>query len=289
MKKNIFLFLIGAMLVFVACEPIEKRNTLAPAISEGELSSKVNISVSGNDVTCTIDSKNIVYWQTSSGKQANTKTAEFYFPLAGQYEISCSLFGGDEKVSLTETITIVNNDPEYYSDPMWELLTNNADGKTWVWADDSPNAPTWGIGPYLVASRGEWWGQNFPDLGNDQGAALDDEIYFDLNKAHNFSVTMNGSGRPGSGSGSFDMQLGGENVVLGGDGSSIWSYGKITFTNQTIPLGFNNNGEGQPLVYVYDILKLTEDELILAFPEEGVTWAWGAAWFYQFKRKGHTY
>lgn len=283
--------LIGAMLIFVACEPIEKRESLSPAITEGELDSKISVSVDGNNINCSIEDKGIIFWQTSSGKQSNTKTSQFYVPLAGDYTVSCTKFGGDKKVTVTKNVTISQNDPVYYSDEMWELLTNNAEGKTWVWATDGPLQPIWGIGGYRAQLHGGWWGQSFPDLSG-QGASENDEITFDLNKAHNFSSVMLGDGpRPGSGSGYFDMELGPEHQVFYGDDASsgIWSYGKITFTNHTIPLGFQPNVEGNPYAYVFDILTLTEDELILALPEPGSVAPWNAAWFYQFKRKGYNY
>lgn len=291
MKKNIFLLLIGAMMAFVACEPIEDRESLEPAISEGELSNNIQVTVTGNTIKCVCDHASIPYWETSNGKTAHGREVEFYMPLANTYSIKCTAFGGADKVSTTKSADIVNNDDEYYSSPLWNYLTNGRDGKTWVWATDKPGATTWGVGQWYnpgSVTGSYWWGQSFPDLAG-QGCSTDDELYFDLNAAQNVSVTMSGAGaRPGSGSGVFDMTT---EPTFHWDGTTVYSYGTLSLTNQTIPIGFDPNGDGQPYVYDFEIVTLNENELVLAWLADGLdrTATDGGAWFFQFKRKGYSY
>lgn len=289
MKKNILYILFGAMLVFVvACESIEKRNELAPAISESQLLNYMDVKVSGNTVTCTNNAPGTIgFWKTSTGTQNNLKTSQFYFPLKNTYTITLTVYGGDKAVTVSKQVDVAQNDPTYFSDPMWNMLTNGTAGKTWVWAADRPGGKIWGNGGYLGDRAPGWWTLGVADIPG-QGGSAGDEITFNLDKGMNFIVKMGPDGKPGSGSGAFDLKLGTANQLMGGDGK-LWSYGKLLLSNHTIPLGFEPNTSGKPNHFQFDILKLTDDELVLAFPEPGVTSAWGTAWFYMFKRKGYTY
>ncbi len=295
MKKNILFVFIGGLLLFAACNPIEKRDSLSPALSVEELDSKVSVTLTGNTVSCSVDHTCIAYWTTNSGKQGVGEDLEFYLPLRGDYTVTCTVISDAEKVSITRNVVVPESDPDYYSSPLWDLLTNGPDGKTWVWATDKPEATIWGVAPWfsdpqIVNGTGIWWGQNFPDIEG-QGTSADDELYFDLNQSHHYVLTQTGAdAKPGSGSGSFDMDLSEDNMLLWSADGSVFSYGTITFTNSTIPIASNDGGDYH---YTYDILKLTADELVLAYFVDGVDrateGAWGPCWVYQFKRKGYSY
>lgn len=290
MKKRILYTIISALVLFVACDPIEVRNDAGPVLSESELESYMNVSVNGNVVTCSNTAPGVIsFWKTNFGQQSNKNTTDFYIPLANNYTATLTAFCAGGPVTVTKDFTIEQNDPAYFSDPFWNLLTNDTQGKSWVWASDIPGGKVWGNGGYLGSLKPEWWTLSVDDLP-DQGGSATDEITFDLNGGLNFEVTgaSGDSPVPGNGSGTFNMALGESNQVMSADGSTVWSYGKITFTNHTIPLGFEPNSAGRPLHYEFDIMKLTNDELQLAFPEPGAE-AWGTAWFYMFKRKGYSY
>lgn len=282
------------MLLFAACDPIEDRIDAGAVMSESELLSHINISVDGNTVTLENTAPEVIsFWQTNFGQQSNQSTASFYIPLENTYIATLTAYCAGGPVTVTKEFAIAQNDPEYFSDPFWELLTNGIDGKTWVWATDYPGGKIFGIGPYLASYGPDWWAPAVEELPG-QGSSTAAEITFDLNLGFNFTVSNSVDSSvetpmPGDGAGSFNMALGDENHLIFADGSEqIWSYGKITFTNHTIPCGYEPNSEGKPLHYVFDIQKLTEDELQLAFPEPGAG-AWGGAWFYKFKRKGYSY
>jgi hypothetical protein len=291
MKKNIIYALIGTLLVLVACDPIEKRLNFAPAVTEAQLLDYMDIKVDGNNVTCTNNTPGTVaYWKASTGDQKNQKTSVFYFPLKNKYTITLTVYGGDKTVTVSKDVSVEQNDMAFFADPKWNLLTNGATGKTWVWAADIPGGYVWGNGGYLGNREPGWWKQSPTDLLGQHGGP-DDSITFryDANTIQ-FNTYQPGSNKwPGTGHGTFILNLGSSNEVKDGNGA-IWSYGKLSCTNFTIPCGFepNSAGDPKPLHYKFDILKLTEDELVLSFPEDGVG-AWGTAWFYMFKRKGFTY
>lgn len=294
MKKRIIYLIAGAALLFAACDPIEDRIDAGSVLSESELSAFVKVTVTGNNVTIENTAPETVsFMKTSFGQQSNKNKDTFYIPLKNTYTATVTAYCAGGPVTVSKEFQIAQNDPTYFADPFWQLLTNDTAGKSWVWALDFPGGKVWGIGPYLASTSGDWWAPAVADLPG-QGATLTDEVVFDLNGGLNFKVinsvgTTKEPAVPGNGTGTFNMDLGEANHVMNADGNAVWSYGKITFTNHTIPLGIEPNTSGKPLHYKFDILKMTNDELWLAFPEPGVTWAWGAAWYYKFKRKGYTY
>ena len=289
MKKNILLVFIGAMLILTACEPIEKRHELGSVLTEQQLLDDMTITVNGNNVTCTNSATGVIsFWQNNFGQQSNQSTTTFYVPLKNTYTVTCTAFCSGGTVKATKQFSIAQNDPAYFSDPMWDILTNGAAGKTWVWAADIPGGAIWGNGGYLGDVAPGWWKNGIADITS-QGGSANDKIIFDLNLGLNFAVsTTNPTGVPGNGKGTFNMALGAANQVMKADNSGIWSYGKLTLTNFTVPIGFEPNSPGKPLHYVFDILKLTNNELVLAFPSPG-SGAWGEAWFFMFKKEGYSY
>jgi hypothetical protein len=286
-KFNIFYLLIGAIMIFASCEPREDRNELGPVYTPDQLSSYVDVKVEGNKVTCTNTAPGVIsYWSTEFGTQSNQNTAEFYIPLKSSYNATLTAFCAGGPVTISKPFTIENSDLAYYSSPYWQLLTNGIDGKTWVWANDIPGGKVWGNGGYKGSTAPGWWTLGVGELDG-QGGSPNDEITFNLDKSHNFIVTMPGvkDRKPGSGQGKFNIDFS-KTITLA---DTLYSKGQITFNNWTIPLGFEPNTAGKPLHYTFDILKLTENELVLSFPSPGVKDAWGEAWFYMFKRKGYTY
>lgn len=287
--KNLIYLFLGGLLMLGACEPMEERHELGKVYSEEELANYITVTVSGNEVTLENKAPEVIsYWTTSFGSQSNQNTAKVYIPVANTYTATLTAFAAGGKTTVTKEFEIAQNDPAYFADPMWNLLTNGEAGKTWVWASDIPGGKVWGNGGYLGNTAPGWWTLNVNDIKS-QGGDPSDEITFNLNRGMNFSVNTAGTATvPGKGSGTFNMALGAANQVKDPNGN-VWSLGKITFTNHTIPMGFEPNTSGKPLHYTFDILKLTADELVLAFPEPGVNAAWGTAWFYMFKRKGYNY
>jgi hypothetical protein len=268
---------------------MEDRHEPGRVYSEEELLNFVTVTVNGNEVILENKAPQVIsFWTTTFGSQSNKNTTTVYIPVANTYTATLKAFSAGGTTTVTKEFESAQNDPEYFANPMWNLLTNGEAGKTWVWANDIPGGKVWGNGGYLGNNAPSWWTLGMNDIIS-QGGDASDEITFNLDRGINFTVkTASATSVPGEGSGTFNMSLAEADQVKD-DNGNVWSLGKIIFTNHSVPLGFEPNSPGKPLHYTFDILKLTEDELVLAFPEPGVTSAWGTAWFYMFKRKGYTY
>lgn len=291
MKKNIIYALLGALLVITSCDPIEKRHELSgPTYNEQQIAEYMNITVDGNYITLKNTAPGTIsVWETTYGNKATTNEAKVYVPVKGTYSVTLTAYHDGGYVKATKTFEVAQFDIAYFQHEFWQNLTNGEEGKTWVWASDIPGGKVWGNGGYLGSYAPAWWTLGIGDIPG-QGGGATDEITFSLSMTNGprFTVTQTGANAvPGSGSGSFGMNLADANQKKL-DNGSLWSHGQIEFSGHTIPLGMEPNSPGKPLRYSFDVLKCTPDELVLAFGEPGAG-AWGGAWFYMFKRKGFTY
>ncbi|MFV0346450.1 MAG: hypothetical protein ACK5IQ_09440 [Bacteroidales bacterium] len=286
--KRILYNITAILLLFTACEPVETRTEAGSVLSAEELSKALNIDVQGNNVICTNSNSGVItYWKSSFGSFQTGGDVKFYIPVQGDFTMEITAFSDGGTTTVSKDFSIAERDDSYFSSSLWDLLTNGAEGKTWVWATDYPGGAVWGNGGYLANDGPAWWTVNADGLDG-QGASPNDEITFDLNSGINFKVVSTGT-TPGSGSGSFTMDVKEENQLMNSDGSgAVWSYGQINFQGFSIPLGMNPNNN-KATQYKYEILKLTADELHLAFAEDASAGAWSTAWFFRFKRKGYSY
>jgi len=130
------------------------------------------------------------YWDYGLGVSHHDKDT-IVFPFFGDYWVKFTAFGRAGSRTDSTKITVTKNDPNYFSSPPeWNLLTNGAAGKTWVF--DSVDPITY-YGKDYVAHTGssdDWmydpgscpsW-SGFP-CGTDWG-----EMTFDLNGNYNITV-----------------------------------------------------------------------------------------------------
>lgn len=286
-KNTIYLFIIG-LLVFAACDPIEDRQSMEPAKSETELLASVSVEVDGNKVVCTTSEKGLIaQWVSSSGWMATGPAHEFVVALAGDYDIDISFYGGDKVVKVTQSFNITQDDPNFFDHPYWQLLAKTEDGaieKTWVWADDNTYQPDciWGKGGWLSPTP-NWWAPSIADAIDSKGMALTDKLTF---KMDGLSFDSETGATPGSGSGTWVLQVGGEHQVLDEEGNVVFE-GKLVLTGHSIPFGVDGDAEAN-VYYEYYIVNLTENELRLcATPTANDGDA--AAWFWHFKKEGYSY
>lgn len=131
--------------------------------------------------------------------------------------------------------------------------------------------PTWGTGLAGVKT-GEPKKDDYP-----RDMDINGEFYFDLEGGLNFQSTEHGK----TATGSFNLQVADEDRVLT-DAGEIWSIGKLDLAGASIPYGISVN-EDNKIIYQFDICRLTEDELVLAYQNPSVDY--GKTWFWRFKRK----
>ncbi|WP_300701409.1 hypothetical protein [Bacteroides sp.] len=283
--KTITIYLSILMsLLLAACNTIEDRDNGGRLLTENELQfDMIQTPVGSNTVILENKTKGVIpYFDWGTGYSNKQKT-EAYFPFAGEYTLTFTAYCDGGAVSTTRTFNVAQNDPAYFENPAWGLLSGNNKGKTWVFATDIPKSSyegrIWGNGGYKRMPQGpDWWGRTAADAHEDK-IDLNAEMYFDLEGAANFKVTYNGT----TTNGIYDLKL--DEQVKNDDGS-LWSIGSLQLSSATIPHGISVN-EGNKTIYKFDICILTEDELVLAYLNPTVDY--GETWYWRFKRKGFNY
>ncbi len=258
MKKiyKLTVALCGALLLLAACSP--DNPGLGGVMPQSEL--KFSISQNPNkDNTIYLENKTqgiIPYWDYGIGfsnKQKDTIDIRF----AGEYDIKFYALDKGGYVSTSQKVTVTKNDEDYFKDPMWNLLTNGAAGKTWVWNNNlSACYGNGGQGSVVP----EWWQVSYADVvswGWEVG-----EMVFDLNGAQNFSKTLTGGGS-GTTKGFFNLDV--ENK-------------RLTILNANIIHGAAYADDGANGNY-YVITRLTETDMTLSRQGGG----WQNTWVFRVK------
>ncbi|WP_349317399.1 hypothetical protein [Chitinophaga sp. MM2321] len=248
--KSLYTILTGlAILLLNACSPYEDRIT--PADPAGVKLDFTVTQTSGYDNQVTLESKTqgvLPYWDYGFGTTNATK-AVVILPFAGDFFIKYAAYAAGGPKTDSVKVTVSENDPNYFASPMWNLLTNGADGKTWVWATDVPTGYCFGNGSG-GADKPEWWTVGTAGL-RDQGV-LDDEMKFDLDHNANFAITHKGA----TVAGSFSLDTLAKTLKVNG-----------------ADISWGNN-------VTYNIIKLNANEMTLVQQGDG----WRNIWM--FKRKG---
>jgi hypothetical protein len=280
MKKSIIYAFCILAITLVACEPIEERDSIGGAISADKLDVKATPIVvngkNGNMVILENHSPVLSAW--NCGGAVSSKSYDTVMVVkTGAIDVAFTGLNPDgTKITKNFTIqvdvlsTLPTEYKNLFGDP-----TQGITSKKYVW--DETAGAVWGNGGYLGNTSPGWW-------TNDK-AAMDKEdadygsegyMIFDLN-----GMTLKKSNTTGTktetGTASLDLS----SKKLDGNGA-VWASAKLITKNVTVLKGVAPNGGNAP-VYDYDILKLTDSKLVLAWPEPG-SGAWGTAWFWMFRK-----
>ena len=152
--------------------------------------------------------------------------------------------------------------------------TKGVTSKKYVW--DETAGAVWGNGGYLGNTSPGWWTNNKASMdSNDPDYGSEGYMVFSL-----AGMTLKKSNAAGTktetGTASLDLAA----ITKDGNGA-VWASAKLITKNVTVLKGVAPNGGNAP-VYSYDILKLNDSKLVLAWPEPG-SGAWGTAWFWMFR------
>ncbi len=236
-----------------ACDPREDRDLLPPALTADDLEFSVT-QKPGYDNVVYLENKTpgiVPFWDYGTGI-SNKARDTINIPFAGSHYIKFVAYTGGGPVQDSAQVVVTQNDPNYFASPMWNLLTNGEQGKTWVWAMDTPGGAPYGNGSG-GATAPEWWKPTPADViswGVDK-----DEMTFDLNGAANYTKkTPTGTQK---------------------------SLFVLDTLNKTINILGADISNGAKVTYV--IVTLNENELTLAQQGDG----WRNLWM--FKRKGFSY
>ena len=282
MKKITLIYSLLFSLIFMfSCDPIEDRESMGEVISSNEFKLEAYPIIVGNVASNKIVMKNSTYgvgsfWDYGSGFSARQQDTVIV-PFLGNLPITFtgqSNGGTDSKIQTVQVDKIV-----YPVDEVWNLFAGyDANGKTWMWDFNDPNDGVFGNGATWV-DKGPAWAKNSAASmdTNDPTVGMNGTMTFDLNMKANFTK-KNGSGSVvETSSFSFDMTK----KILSADGVTDWSIGQLSIPNASVMHGISPNAPGKPVVHTYEILKLTEDEMVLATISPS---GW-EAWFWKFKVK----
>lgn len=283
MKKItlIYSFLFSALLMF-SCDPIEDRQTPGGIVPASDFKLETYPIIVDNVASNKIVMKNSTYgvgsfWDFGSGYSARQQDTVIV-PFVGNLPIiftGISNGGTDTKTERVQVDKIV-----FPVDETWNLLAGyDINGKTWMWDFNDPNDPVFGNGGTSV-DLGPAWAKNSAQSmdTNDPTVGMNGTMTFDLNMKANYTK-KNGNGDVVEiSSFSFDMKK----KILSADGVTNWSIGQLTLPNATVMRGTSPNA-GDIAVHTYEIIKLTEDEMVLATITPGKNnWE---SWFWKFKVK----
>jgi hypothetical protein len=277
MKKSILLSILAVSVLLASCEPIEHRDVLQGGITESQLNisaiPEIRDGVNSNYIQLNSDGNACLSsWNYGFGTLVATK-GTVKVMAKGPNTIVYSGLNADGTM-ITKSIT-VQVDALYDVEPEWALFCGDSGLKDWVW-DNTVSGP-WGNGGYKGNSAPGWWVVSIADIeGQAPGEGAGSSMTFSLIGAKLIKNYNNGT--TAEGSFTFDMSK-----ITYDDGGAVWAKGKLNTKNVTVLCGKSPNESNAP-VYSYDILKLTENNLVLSYPEPGAG-SWGTAWFWVFMKK----
>ncbi|KOS08343.1 hypothetical protein AM493_12505 [Flavobacterium akiainvivens] len=265
---------VMAIGMLFSCEPVEDRQDL-PAINLR--AADINISViqnpaNPNEVTMTNLTDDIIpYWSYTNAAgdalgHSNQHTNTVTFPFAGTYTIQFTAYTRGGAVDAAPvTVTISENNEEYFADPAWAMLTNGVEGKKWKLNMASPVGWT---GLDFPAASGDNWSW-LPDYAGNEWVMTNKDwgsMTFDLDGNYNVSVTQTAltTNDQTTKTGTFSYDIansrivfnGGPEVLFGGDyypDVSNWVSVKVAeLTDDSMRLGVvrdqSRTGEGVCLI-----------------------------------------
>lgn len=285
MKKQILYLIAGLALLFTACDPIEDRYALPEGITAEQLditaTPVVVNGVNSNKIVLENHSPVLSKWNYGIGvSQKPTDTILMVVP--GVQVITFTGRNGDG-TEITKELSVTVDELSFEVPAQWEYLCGTGE-KKWVW--DESLGFIWGNGGYRGSAKPEWWGRTLADIEEEDAYAG-----WDANSFMTFSITngatLTKSTSTGSKveSGSFQFNM--SDTIWYNGGSQVWASGVLK-TGVTVLQGVSQN-DGRAPVYEYDIIKLTSDQMILAYKTRtgwsADNWGeWGAeAWFWVFK------
>jgi hypothetical protein len=259
-NKIISFFSIASVLLFTACDPIVDEQTLSNTTDVAGVELVATQSTpGGNKITLNMVTPGITgYWNYNLGK-ALTNEITVVYPIPGTSTFTYKGTLGAEFFEKTIDVQIDQLDNALDQDWYDLVGTNTAAGKTWVYAATPGNGMFWFMSApdNKDGAWGVWWNAGDCCCPDPNG-----KIKFDLDGAANYTYYADGTGSGAKGSFVLDV------------------------TNQVlqvidVPLMGGNvgGGAGNP-AGIYQIVSLTENELVLYLPNSEV---YGTGWTWVFK------
>jgi hypothetical protein len=256
MKRNniIYGLFIGLMMLMVSCDSIvdEKHLENSTTVEGVELVATQNEN-NGNTIELSMNTPGVTgYWDYNLGK-ALTNKVEIVYPIPGTSTFTFVGTLGAEFFEKTIDVQVDVLDTPLEQDWYDLVSENTSEGKTWEFAGDGGDDGLWWFMSAPDNPWGVWW--NAGGTCCPPGDA-DGSMVFDLDGAANYT-RYSGPDAEGE-TGSFVLDV--ENQTLTISGARLLG-GTDDYRN---PDG------------VYQIVSLTEDEMVLFTPNNagGTGWTW---------------
>jgi len=266
MKMNkVISLIVGALIVlFAACEPIEKRDTLSNSFDPNDIElAVVQSTTGGNELSIQMNTPGIAgYWDYVIDKKYSDRV-DVIFPIPGTSTFTFHvttpyLENGDinnityPSKSINVTISQLDHAlPEAY----YKLVGANLEGKTWVFDGVGGDNGLW----WYMTDPGNWGGVWWNAGGSCcPPSDATGKMRFDLNAGANYTYYASPTAAPVTGS-SFAFNA---------------DFTKLTIKGSANILGFTE-GDGK----VFEIKEFTSDRLTLFVSASGH----GTGWVWRFK------
>lgn len=270
-------------IALVACDPIENRDSIGGAIAADKLDVKATPIVVGgkNGNMVILENHSPVLSSWNCGGSTSLKAYDTVMVVkTGVVDVTFTGLNPDgtkieKKFNIQiDALTTLPNEYKYlFGDP-----SKGVTSKKYVW--DETAGAVWGNGGYLGNSSPGWWTNDKAAMASqDADYGSDGYMVFSLAgltlKKSNASGTKTETGTAG-------LDLSAAAIIKDGNGA-VWASAKLNTKNVTVLKGVAPNGGNAP-IYSYDILKLNDSKLVLAWPEGGDgAGAWSTAWFWMFR------
>ena len=262
MKRIFLVLLIGTLLGFYACQPIDKRNELGDIASPDDIDLSV-VSIDGTNKIVLINNTPQYggMWDYKFG--TTTKMVDtVVVPVVGTYEVTyyATTAGG-----IVEKDVAVTIDEMTYDVPGYTELTGNGAGKTWVY-DKKPCAngnegKFCYLGPPDPAKWNKIWWDPGCKVGPDWYTDFNGKMKFEIDGANLICTYIPETGDPQVGSFVLDMH----NMQL-----------TVKQPAHILDYAHPNTLPGNPESGLYTICVLEDNSLILYQAQ-------AKGWFWRFK------
>lgn len=239
-----------------------------------------------NYITFTTESSGFINkWDFGNGTEAEGTEVTAYFPFAGSYDVTLTVFNGGGSVSTMQTVDIDSTDPEICNVEILQLLTGGCDateGKTWVM--DAERAGHFGLGPptnffpeFYAAGPNEQDGFGLYD--DEFTFILDNSVFIQETNGDVFVRREQAGDFPGAVENAAGDFVAPYTAPEGLTYSLSTNEAGDDFINVSSPgfIGFFTGSRS------YQILELNENELYVRYLDLGNT---GLVWYQRFIRKG---
>lgn len=284
MKKIIISLLSIFVVLLSSCDPIVENKDMGGLISPDDIDISVQSSSPGSN-EIVMKNKTIgaaPYWDYIVGTSANNEVTTI-LPFVGDVKIKFTAIGDagvttvERIVTVTELVKPVPVEWFYFAGK-----SNPKAGQIWVWDGGADgNSAAYGTAGYGNNDAPGWSVFKIGDKPSGKLIDGEQEMVFDLNAGANFTRRKSDGSGAEKGTFSFDMTKGKKKA----DGT-FWSIGELKFSGTSILTPSSTWNNGGDIVYIYDIIKLTETEMVLAYAPPSTPFEeWAEATFWKFKTK----